>query len=1240
MSEFLGWDAENADSLLSGAHLPARSQETYGFHIPNCSSHLSSVLLVVAVLGWPISYPRIDASPRLMELLLSRTTRTTAPRWAKKKNLGKRKSYDLGSPPFQFDELALRPLNPLTSRFSQRLLSSSTPARQLQWPKACPIAVRDLAFALGETPPFSLFLDQLRLSLFNCNTSLMVSVTNGGPGLESPTLSDSRNTGSALSRSPERNEHRKPQVPKALAGGSAQDKYIQGLESEFKLKHLGVLGVLGWILFLHVVGIFFFTKGFLLTRMVLENKSSCDVLPFDEAATVGKKVDGCWHQKSFDKAVVIIIDALRYDFTVPFAPSAEGESAQLFHDRLPVLYETAVNTPENAFLLPFIADPPTTTLQRLKGLTTGTLPTFIDAGSNFAGTAIDEDNLVAQLRAAGKTLVQLGDDTWHALFPGYFDPNLTRAFDSFNVWDLHTVDNGVTTNLLPLLHPENSTKWDVIFGHYLGVDHAGHRYGPNHQAMAAKLDEMDRVIREIITKLDDKTLLVVMGDHGMDSKGDHGGESNDEVDAALWMYSKRGIFGRTSAETARPPMLARERFVPQIDLVPTLSLLLGMPIPFNNLGSPIEEAFIGPKGNDWKNVMSVNRLTSAQIKRYQREYTASRGIEDSHQFQSEDLWRAAENSWQKLPRIGRPSQATLLSISESYKEYQRHTLQLCRSLWAKFDVPSMLQGVAVLFAGIVLLVFYARSLKADQTDITKPLLTLVGAGSAVGVVVGAFLSFSGVAEMPVAESSALLAAVGSIVGASWTIFGGSAGVSVPLPSSLWGWLAVTFTITQSIGFASNSYTIWEDEILLFFLSTFGVLAGVSSMRQKSTADRVLGVYHSILFVILGRIASFSRLCREEQMPFCRSTYYASATSSTSAPWQLAVPFLVALILPTVVRSFYAGSKSYEGAATLWIGLGFRLGLFITSVFWVLEGADDGEWLPLSKETLKSVRVFLAQLVLALAFAAGTTAFIYSKPCISINVSQGNAEPESKGKNLAPPQPAGRTTVTILGFGNVHGTRYFLLVVNFCLGIILLQKPMGQGAMGLLLWQILSLLEILDTNGLVLGNSAIGPIVLALLGSFYYFKTGHQATLSSIQWETAFIPLSSVQYPWSPIVVILNTFGAQILTAIAVPLTVLWKRPLQLSDQSSSSPKSSNPSIRLLSDVVRAACTYILYFATINLATTMWAGHLRRHLMLYRIFSPRFMMGATVLGVVDIVLIIFSVAGVRWSTLSVGEIFGW
>lgn len=80
--------------------------------------------------------------------------------------------------------------------------------------------------------------------------------------------------------------------------------------------------------------------------------------------------------------------------------------------------------------------------------------------------------------------------------------------------------------------------------------------------------------------------------------------------------------------------------------------------------------------------------------------------------------------------------------------------------------------------------------------------------------------------------------------------------------------------------------------------------------------------------------------------------------------------------------------------------------------------------------------------------------------------------------------------------------------------------------------------------------------------------------------------------------------------------------------------------RLLSDVAQAASTHLMYHAIINLFTTVFAGHLRRHLMLYRIFNPRFMMGATVLIVVDVIVTLVAVAGVRWSTISVGDVFGW
>src|SRR5438046_2721597 len=270
----------------------------------------------------------------------------------------------------------------------------------------------------------------------------------------------------------------------------------------------------------------------------------------------------------------------------------------------------ASESPENAFLVKFIADPPTTTLQRLKGLTTGSLPTFIDAGSNFAGTAIEEDNLIAQLCSQGRRIAFMGDDTWTSLFPDQFLGNMTFPYESFNVWDLHTLDNGVLTHLIPLV--ERPDDWDVLIVHFLGVDHAGHRYGPNHEAMNEKLKQMDGVIKDLVDKVDEDTLLVVMGDHGMDAKGDHGGDSSGEVEAALWMYSKRPAFGRIDNRMT-------QRSVEQIDLVPTLSLLLGLPIPFNNLGGPIPEAFLR-NGESYKALATAARITAGQIRRYQEMY--------------------------------------------------------------------------------------------------------------------------------------------------------------------------------------------------------------------------------------------------------------------------------------------------------------------------------------------------------------------------------------------------------------------------------------------------------------------------------------------------------------------------------------------------------------------------------------------------------------------------------------------
>lgn len=48
--------------------------------------------------------------------------------------------------------------------------------------------------------------------------------------------------------------------------------------------------------------------------------------------------------------------------------------------------------------------------------------------------------------------------------------------------------------------------------------------------------------RGLVDRLENDTLLVVIGDHGMTMTGDHGGDSELEISAALFLYSPTALF--------------------------------------------------------------------------------------------------------------------------------------------------------------------------------------------------------------------------------------------------------------------------------------------------------------------------------------------------------------------------------------------------------------------------------------------------------------------------------------------------------------------------------------------------------------------------------------------------------------------------------------------------------------------------------------------------------------------------
>lgn len=253
------------------------------------------------------------------------------------------------------------------------------------------------------------------------------------------------------------------------------------------------------ILLAHVTGILLFCKGFLLKRVEIHEHSQCrppkqsSLLHHHELLDGPQPKDGGGgcnaYPRRFKRVVWLLIDALRYDFAV--YDSSLDPSPPHYRNKMPHVRDLLRDHAQHAKLFHFFADPPTTTLQRLKALTTGGLPTFIEVSSNFNSYEVLEDSLLYQIHRQGLNTTFMGDDTWLGLYEKLLSK--VFAYPSFNVKDLHTVDNGVITHLIPQLKQDEGVSF--IVGHFLGVDHCGHILGPSHPAMADKLTQMDQVLR-------------------------------------------------------------------------------------------------------------------------------------------------------------------------------------------------------------------------------------------------------------------------------------------------------------------------------------------------------------------------------------------------------------------------------------------------------------------------------------------------------------------------------------------------------------------------------------------------------------------------------------------------------------------------------------------------------------------------------------------------------------------------
>ncbi|OGM39853.1 hypothetical protein ABOM_011448 [Aspergillus bombycis] len=279
----------------------------------------------------------------------------------------------------------------------------------------------------------------------------------------------------------------------------------------------------------------------------------------------------------FQKVVFMIVDALRSDFV--YGPDSNFEFTQ--------------NLIRLGAAMPFTVKTSSPSLTRscVMAMTIGSASSFLDVFNNAddgPGRPDRRDTWLARLKAAGKgKLLFYGDDTWAQLFPDLWDRG--HFHSTLFVPDFHSLDINITASALDELHRDD---WSAMVLHLPGIDHIGHMGGAGSHLMASKQKQMDDIVQKIYTSLEQEdhlssTLLIVGGDHGMDQLGGHGGGSDPEISAAMMFISphmKSINQGYESPTTPSGGMFDYYTGIKQVDLVPTISGLLGIPIPNDSIG--------------------------------------------------------------------------------------------------------------------------------------------------------------------------------------------------------------------------------------------------------------------------------------------------------------------------------------------------------------------------------------------------------------------------------------------------------------------------------------------------------------------------------------------------------------------------------------------------------------------------------------------------------------------------------
>lgn len=197
--------------------------------------------------------------------------------------------------------------------------------------------------------------------------------------------------------------------------------------------------------------------------------------------------------------------------------------------------------------------------------------------SNFALQRVEADSVFSLAYVAGLRTAVAGSPFWYRGFSPYVDELLRSADeprfvppDELRRWQLERCAEG--------LEFVKRARFDFLTLDWTAGDTASHDYGSLSADTEQIFATIDGCLRNLVHSQDlQSTVIIVTSDHGHIDSGGHGGSEPEVLDVPLVL----------AGGPVRPGAQFRAR---QVDIAPTICVLLGLPFPSTGDGVVLLEA--------------------------------------------------------------------------------------------------------------------------------------------------------------------------------------------------------------------------------------------------------------------------------------------------------------------------------------------------------------------------------------------------------------------------------------------------------------------------------------------------------------------------------------------------------------------------------------------------------------------------------------------------------------------------